>query len=103
MDNNVIKINDVEYVRRNVSQGKTRIVILQRGWVFVGNYYQDGHNCTLENASVIRSWGTTKGLGEIAENGPTAKTVLDKCNTVRFHELTIIATIDCREENWKCL
>ena len=98
----VIKIDEVEYVRKDSvkTTGETRIVILQRGWVAVGRFTQDGSNCKLSNAAVIRLWGTTNGLGEIAVNGPTAKTVLDKCPDIRFHELTVIATIDCVEAVW---
>jgi hypothetical protein len=99
----VIKIDEVEYVRKDSmpkTSGDIRIVILQRGWVVVGRYSQEGSNCKLTNASVIRFWGTTKGLGEIAINGPTSKTILDKSPDIRFHELTIIATIDCVESVW---
>lgn len=78
-----------------------RIIILNRGWVAVGDFWQNGANCMLENASIIRKWGTTKGLGEIAEDGPTTKTILDPCPTIRFHELCIVASIDCKEEAWK--
>ena len=98
-----IKIDDQEYVRKDSlikTTGEIRIVILQRGWVVVGRFSQEGSNCKLTNASIIRVWGTTKGLGEIAINGPTSKTVLDKSPDIRFHELTIIATIDCVEATW---
>lgn len=77
------------------------IVILQRGWVFVGHLYRKGNDCRLENASVIRNWGTTKGLGEIASGGPTSNTKLDETPTVNFHILTVVATIKCEEEKWK--
>ncbi len=43
--------------------------VLQRGWVMVGEFSKVGSDCSLTNAAVIRYWGTTKGLGEIAENG----------------------------------
>lgn len=39
-----------------------RIVILQRGWVMVGRYSQNGDECSLTDCSTIRAWGTTKGL-----------------------------------------
>ena len=96
-----IMVDGVKYVPEKSSGGRVRIVILQRGWVKVGRFYQDGHNCRLEECSTIRIWGTTKGLGEIAVGGPTTKTVLDHQPTCYFHELTIIAMLDCEEEKWK--
>lgn len=81
--------------------GDIRIVILHRGWVMVGNFLQDGAQCALENASVVRRWGTTKGLGELAAGGPIdGKTVLDRAGRVDFNELTIVATVRCNPEKW---
>lgn len=77
-----------------------QICILQRGWVMVGHLTQEGTQMVLNNASVIRNWGTTKGLGEIAENGPTESTKLDKCPQVKFHELTLIGMLQCNESKW---
>ncbi len=77
-----------------------RIVILQRGWVMVGRFSQTGTSCLLEDAAVIRIWGTSRGLGEIALSGPTSKTILDKAGTVRFHELTVVASLDCETDKW---
>jgi hypothetical protein len=99
-----IKIDEQEYIRKDKlpkTNSNIRIVILQRGWVMVGYFSQTGEQCKLEKPSVIRVWGTKKGLGQIAESGPTPTTVLDKCPTVRFHELTVIATIDCVEGKWE--
>jgi hypothetical protein len=77
-----------------------RIVILQRGWVAVGRYSQRGDECRLDGASIVRVWGTTRGLPEIAAEGPTANTVLDPSPPLRFHPLTVIATIDCDAVKW---
>ena len=77
-----------------------RIVVLQRGWVAVGDYSQDGHQCRLDNASIIRRWGTTAGLGELAATGPTDKTILDPAGTLRFHELAVITTFDTDAAKW---
>ena len=99
-----IKIDSVEYVRKDyisVPDGPIKIVILQRGWVMVGKFSQVNSQCRIDNASVIRRWGTTKGLGEIADGGPTKDTILDKTPPVEFHELTVIATIQCRAEKWQ--
>ena len=73
-----------------------QIVIAQRGWVFVGLVQKSGVNFVIKEASVIRNWGTTKGLGELAENGPIKdKTILDTCPDVTIHELSVVARIDC--------
>ena len=81
-----------------------RIVILQRGWVVVGHYSQVGEECLIEHARVVRRWGTSQGLGELAAGGPIeGKTILDPVMTVRFHPLTVIATIDCEASKWAAL
>ena len=78
-----------------------KIVILQRGWIMVGKLERKNSECKLSNASVVRKWGTTKGLGEIAENGPTEDTILDKCHgVVEFDYLTVVASIACNEKKW---
>ena len=78
-----------------------KIVILQRGWIFVGKYKQEGMKCILTSAKNVRTWGTKKGLGELAEGGPTSATKLDDVNDVTFHLMTSIAVIDCDDKNWK--
>lgn len=78
-----------------------KIVILQRGWVFIGKFSQEGQNCKLENAHNIRRWGTSEGLGELALKGKQSETKLDKVGTVSFHELTTVAVLDCDENVWK--
>lgn len=77
------------------------IVILQRGWVVVGNLFKTGPRYTLEDGAVIRTWGTTRGLGEIASNGPTEKTILDPIPTTTFHELTMVACMACNKRLWE--
>lgn len=83
-------------------KGDAKIVVLQRGWVMVGTLEKNGSECKLRGASVIRNWGTTKGLGEIAINGPTKDTKLDKCGgVVEFDYLTVVCSISVNEEKWK--
>jgi len=82
-----------------MNKSTKQIVVLQRGWVVVGDVSRDGDEVTVENASVIRIWGTTKGLGELV-NGPTASTKLDPAGTVRAHALAVVFTIDVDAEKW---
>lgn len=102
----VLSVNGVDYVPKNTQlqpqfSGPAKIVILQRGWVMVGRLERKGNDCVLHQASVIRIWGTKKGLGEIASNGPTKDTVLDKTGgVVEFDYLTIVASISINESQW---
>lgn len=77
-----------------------QIVIAQRGWVFVGDVARSGDDVTISQAQCIRRWGTTKGLGELAKNGPQPNTVLDDMGTVRLHALAVVASLDCEAEKW---
>ena len=78
-----------------------RIAILQRGWVCVGRYCKCGDEITLRGAMVVRSWGTTKGIGEIALSGPLDGTKLDPAGVVRFHRLAEVASIQCDSDKWE--
>jgi hypothetical protein len=80
-----------------------RIVILQRGWVYIGKLKKKGMDCTLENAYVIRRWGTSRGLGELALEGKKVATVLDKAGVVNYHKLTEVANIKCDESVWNAI
>lgn len=102
----VLSVNGVDYVPKSSQpkqepSGPMKIVILQRGWIMIGRLERNGSDCKLHNASTIRSWGTTKGLGELAQNGPTSKTVLDKCHgVVEFDYLTVVASLSVEESKW---
>lgn len=76
-----------------------RIVIAQRGWVFVGRFEREEHEIVLRDAKNIRRWGTTKGLG-VLYSGPTRETILDEAGTVRLHPLQVIATIEVDTNSW---
>src|SRR3990167_2452138 len=85
---------------REVAGSEVQIVILQRGWVAIGRYSESGDECTLTDSKIIRTWGTTKGLGELAESGVTSTTKLDDCPTLRFHKMTVIARMDVDKKAW---
>ncbi len=77
------------------------IIIGQRGWIWVGNVTRTADEVIIENAKNVRRWGTTTGLGEIALNGPTSKTLLDDCPTIIIHPLAVIGAYKCNPEKWK--
>lgn len=108
VDASELVVNGTTYVPKGTQNkdivSPIKICVLQRGWVMIGRFTRDGNNCNLTNAYNIRQWGTTKGLGELAESGATSKTVLDKCNgVVEFDALTMCFSIDCKESSWKQL
>lgn len=100
-----ITVNGKTYYSKGPDQvefnGDMKIVVLQRGWVLIGKLERKGDQCFLHNASVIRNWGTTKGLGELAKDGPTSNTTLDKCNgLVEFDALTKVLDISVDVSKW---
>ena len=100
---NTVIVDGVTYysTKPKESDSPIKIVILQRGWCMVGRMERKENECKLYDASVIRIWGTTKGLGEIAKDGPTSTTKLDPCNgVVEFDYLTVVACISCDERKW---
>lgn len=73
-----------------------KIVVAEGGWVFIGEVVDESDGkVRMTKASVVRSWGTTAGLGEIALNGPTSKTVLDYAGAVEVHK--VICTYECKK------
>jgi len=76
-----------------------QIVVLERGWVFVGDVADDGNGgIVISNAKNVRRWGTTAGLGQLAADGPQSNTVLDPAGVVRAKD--VIFRIDCDAAKW---
>jgi hypothetical protein len=100
--NEKIVINGIEYVPTSEKiKSPIKIVILQRGWVAVGRYSEEENDmCALTNAYVIRRWGTSEGLGQLALQGEQTETKLEKTGVLRFHKLTSVGIIDCDESKW---
>ena len=76
------------------------IVVLDRGFVYVGNVAVDDKWCIVRNARNIRAWGTDKGLGQLALAGPTDKTRLDAVGSVRAPLHSLIHLIDTEAAIW---
>lgn len=77
-----------------------KICVLQNGWVMIGNLEKNESNYSLKNGYIIRRWGTTEGLGELAIKGRLENTLLDKIPLTNFHESQLIFTIQCDESKW---
>ena len=85
--------------RKCIMQGLA-IVVLDRGFVYIGKVTIDNDWCLIENAKNIRIWGTTNGLGELVK-GPTATTKLDQVGTIRAPMRAVIHVIDVETDKWK--
>ncbi len=77
------------------------IVVLDRGFVYVGQVAHDGEWCVISDARNVRYWGTERGLGQLALEGPTEKTRMDAVGTVRAPARAVISIIDTEAALWK--
>ena len=93
-----IELNGVKY--EPVNSGDLKIVVLDRGFVVIGNGTITDNYVTIRNCQCIRRWGTSRGLGELATEGPKTETQLDPQPTTRVHELQVVQMIDCDGAAW---
>lgn len=87
-------------IARDTYNHGLQIVILDRGFVFVGDVSEDGGWLLIKNAKNIRRWGTSRGLGELAARGPLADTKLDDSGTVRAPMRAVIGLLQCEVASW---
>ena len=71
------------------------IVVLDRGFVYVGNVTIEGDFLKITEAKNIRYWGTKKGLGEL-RNGPKPETKLDEIGEVIAPMRALIHLVPCK-------
>lgn len=76
--------------------GKKSVFVVNSGWVFLCDAYEKNDGAYhLINASTIRKWGTTKGLGELAIGGPTKETIMDPCGTPIVPAAQVLFILPC--------
>ena len=91
-------IKELSLVKPTIKQ----IVVMQGGNIVVGDVMrEDDCSFTIKNCAVVRVWGTTKGLGELAEKGPTEKTILDCCPDIFTTPEMVIFRMNTVESNWQ--
>ena len=69
--------------------GDESIVVLARGWIFVGKLTLADGTYTLTNARNIRKW-TSGGFGGVTRGAASTGCVLDKSSDIRFKESSLI-------------
>ena len=69
-----------------------QIILADKGFVYIGicEHLPNGQ-VLIQQARNIRYWGTTAGIGQL-KDGPTEKTILDWCGTVRVLPILTIET-----------
>lgn len=93
----ILKIALGEQPQTQQSQNPSgqHIVVLDRGFVYVGDITVDSEWVRIERARNIRVWGTSNGLGEL-RNGPLSDTKLDECGVVLAPRKALISLIPCK-------
>ncbi len=76
------------------------IVVADRGHVWVGHVVTDDQWCAIKSARIVRVWGTSKGLNELAKCGPLSGTKLDADSDVLVNMRAVIALIPCEASKW---
>ncbi len=76
------------------------IVIADRGFVWIGDTVRHGDSVYMANAWNIRQWGTQKGLGELAMEGPKSETEIDPVPAVVIPMRAVIAFIPADNALW---
>ena len=80
--------------------GAYQIVVLDRGFVYVGDCLVEGDTLVIREARNLRRWRTSRGLGQLALEGPRPDTVTDPCGTVRAPLRALIHTLDTERSLW---
>lgn len=98
-----VVIDGVEYAPTN-QYSDTKIVVADRGWVFIGRVqdpHKYGNGICLSSAHVIRRWGTDvkrPGLGWLALHGATENTILEPSGIVFVPTGSVVAVFDVVSE-----
>ena len=76
------------------------IVVADRGHVWVGQVEKGPDWVKIGGARVIRRWGTTEGLNQLAAEGPRRDTKLDAPADLEVRAGAVIAIIPCEAAKW---
>ncbi len=77
------------------------LVVADRGHVWVGVVRTDAEWAYVQGARIVRVWGTTRGLNQLAVDGPLPNTKLDAAATiVKVARRAVIALVPCETSKW---
>jgi hypothetical protein len=98
-----IELNELAAILRGNSGEQTctpsiagqHIVVLDRGFVYVGDVTIRGDFLHVTKAKNIRYWGTSRGLGQL-RNGPLSGTKLDDVGEIIAPMRALIHLVPCQ-------
>jgi hypothetical protein len=91
---------DGERFVRACESGQIKIVVLERGFIYVGRVSEEGDpNVTIHGARSIIRWGTSQHIGELVD-GPLEKTKLGSPCTVQCRVPQVIHMIEVNQDAW---
>ncbi len=94
-----VVIDGERYVRA-CDSGPIKIVVLERGFVYIGRVDVEGDPVvTIHGARSIVRWGTTNHLGQLVD-GPLGNTKLGAPCTVQCRVGQIIHMIEVSQDAW---
>ena len=77
------------------------VVVLDRGFVYVGDCHRDGDLLAMPAGRNIRYWGTDKGLHQLVTGGPTKDSKIDAAAAVRIPWRAVISLHETESTLWK--
>ena len=81
------------------------LLVCDMGFVLIGDVFphpSDWQRVIVDHCATVRQWGTTRGLGQLALEGPQPETILDyEGNGVDVLRATILRAIPCNETAWE--
>jgi hypothetical protein len=77
------------------------VVVLDRGFVYVGEVLRKGDMYVMPSGRNIRYWGTDKGLHQLVTSGPTEKSKVDAPAFVRIPARAVISLHETDGALWK--
>lgn len=76
------------------------LVVADKGFVWVGQTVTTPEFVEIKGARCVRRWGTSKGLNQLATEGPLSGTQLDAPADLKVSRKALIAIIPCEAEKW---
>lgn len=76
------------------------VIILDKGFVYVGDCSRDTELLYIKNAMNIIQWGTTDGLNQLVTKGPTKNTKLSPACYIRVPWHSVISLLETDKKLW---